>query len=190
MGRVEPGIYPEPTTEPLRPTAPGAQAEADVSRAYAESHEDLFSFLTSATRDRDLAEDILQETFLQLIRETRAGRTPHNVRAWLYRVASNLVISKARRRAVAGRWLTHLVQRDTTEAADAEILRQERHGDLERLLAHVSPDERLGLLLAAHGFSGAEVAIALGRTDGATRTLLCRARLRLRKVIEEEEAVA
>jgi DNA-directed RNA polymerase specialized sigma24 family protein len=83
-----------------------------------------------------------------------------------------------------------LVQRDSGEAADVEILRQERRGDLERLLVHLAPDARVGLLLAAHGFSGAEVAATIGRTDGATRTLLCRARLQLRQMIEAEEGVA
>ena len=182
--------YEEPATEPVRPALPGAKAEAAVIRAYTEWHEDLFGFLTSATRDRELAEDILQETFLQLIRETRAGRTPDNIRPWLYRVASNLVVSRARRRAVAGRWLSHLLQRESGEAADAEMLREERRGDFERLLSHLGPDARVGLLLAAHGFSGAEVAATIGRTGGATRTLLCRARLQLRQLIEAEEGVA
>jgi hypothetical protein len=40
--------YDEPATEPLRPTVPGAQAEADVVQAYGEWHDDLFGFLTSA----------------------------------------------------------------------------------------------------------------------------------------------
>jgi RNA polymerase sigma-70 factor (ECF subfamily) len=182
--------FDEPATEPLRPTVPGAQAEADVVQAYAEWHDDLFGFLTSATRDREIAEDLLQETFLRLVRETQAGRTPDNIRAWLYRVASNLVISRARRRVVAGRWLSHLVQRDSGEGADEEMLRKERRGDLERLLGTLGPDARVGLLLAAHGFSGAEVAATIGRTDGATRVLLYRARLQLRQLIEAEEAVA
>lgn len=179
----------EPATEPLRRSDPRALAEADVIRAYTEWHEELFGFLTSATRDRDVAEDLLQESFLQLIREMRAGRTPDNVRAWLYRVASNLVISRVRRRAVAGRWLSHLVQRESGEAADAAMLREERRGDVERLLNHLRPDARVGLLLAAQGFSGAEVAATIGRSDGATRTLLCRARLQLRQLIEGEEGV-
>lgn len=42
-------------------------------------------------------------------------------------------------------------------------------------------DARTALLLAAHGFSGREVAEALGRTELATRSLICRARLRLRE---------
>jgi RNA polymerase sigma-70 factor (ECF subfamily) len=182
--------YDDPATEPLRPTVPGAHAEAEVARAWSDWHEDLFAFLVSATRDRELAEDLLQESFVRLIREIQAGRTPDNVRAWLFRVASNLVVSKARRRAVAGRWLSSLVQRESGEAADAQILREERRGDLERLLGHLAPDARVGLLLVAHGFSGAEVAATIGRTDGATRTLLCRARLQLRQLIESEEGVA
>jgi RNA polymerase sigma-70 factor, ECF subfamily len=180
----------EPATEPLRRGGPGARAEVDLTRAYAEHHEDLFGFLMSATRDRELAEDLLQEAFLRLLRELQAGRTPENNRAWLFRVASNLVVSKARRREVAGRWLAHLVQRDSGEAADAEMLREERRGDLERLLAQLSPDARVALLLAAHGFSGAEVAATIGRTGGATRTLLCRARLQLRELIEAEGGAA
>jgi RNA polymerase sigma-70 factor (ECF subfamily) len=179
----------EPATEPLRRVNPVAQAEADVLRAYAEWHEALFGFLVSATRDRDVAEDLLQESFLLLVRETRAGRTPDNIRAWLYRVASNLVVSRVRRRAVAGRFLSQLVERESGEAADAEMLREERRGDFERLLAHLRPDARVGLLLAAHGFRGAEVAAAIGRSDGATRTLLCRARLQLRQLLEAEEGV-
>ncbi|HMJ81385.1 MAG TPA: sigma factor-like helix-turn-helix DNA-binding protein, partial [Candidatus Dormibacteraeota bacterium] len=39
---------------------------------------------------------------------------------------------------------------------------------------------RLALLLAAQGQSGREIAAALGRTESATRTILCRARRRLR----------
>jgi len=187
---VEAVPYDKPVTQPPQPTVPGVQAAADVGRVYAEWHEDLFSFLTSATRDRELAEDMLQETFLRLFRETLAGRAPDSIRPWLYRVASNLVVTRARQRAVARRWLSHLVQRESGEAADAEILRQERRGDLERLLGRLSPAARVGLLLAAHGFSGAEVAATIGRTDGATRALLCRARLHLRQLIEAEEGVA
>ncbi|MGI8703886.1 MAG: RNA polymerase sigma factor [Candidatus Limnocylindrales bacterium] len=180
----------EPRLEPLQRSLPGAEWEAAVTEAYATWHEQLFGFLTNATRDREIAEDLLQETFLRLVAEMRAGRAPEEVRPWLYRVASNLVVSRARRRAVAGRWLSHLVVRETSDPADAELLRQERAGDLERILAHLKPEARVGLLLAAHGFSGLEVATALNRSEGSTRVLLCRARLQLRQLIEAEEAQA
>ena len=41
-------------------------------------------------------------------------------------------------------------------------------------------------MLAAHGFSGREIAAALGRSELATRSLICRARIRLRERLESE----
>ena len=42
-------------------------------------------------------------------------------------------------------------------------------------------------MLAAHGFSGREIAATLGRSELATRSLICRARLRLRERLESTE---
>jgi len=46
-------------------------------------------------------------------------------------------------------------------------------------------DDRTALLLSAHGFAGREICAVLGRSDGATRTLLTRARIRLRERVLE-----
>src|SRR5688500_19709847 len=80
---------------------------AAVSMAYRDHHAALFAFLRRATRDEAAAEDLLQETFIRLLTVVREGRPPEQVRAWLYRVASNLVISRGRRSAKALHWFTH-----------------------------------------------------------------------------------
>jgi len=41
-------------------------------------------------------------------------------------------------------------------------------------------DARAALLLSAHGYSGAEIALHIGRSELATRSLICRHRSRLR----------
>ena len=56
------------------------------------------------------------------------------------------------------------------------------------VLADLDPVARTALLLAAEGFSGAEIAAAIGRSESATRTLLCRTRLRVRGRLESPEA--
>jgi DNA-directed RNA polymerase specialized sigma24 family protein len=48
-------------------------------------------------------------------------------------------------------------------------------------------DARVGLLMAAEGYSSDEIAAAIGRTTIATRTYLSRARIRLREVLQERE---
>jgi DNA-directed RNA polymerase specialized sigma24 family protein len=66
-------------------------------------------------------------------------------------------------------------------------LRAEQESELHAALAELPPDGRAALLLAAQGFDGREIAASIGRTEGATRTLLCRSRVRLRLVLEAEE---
>ena len=73
-----------------------------VVSMYEAHHAEVYAFLVRSTRDPSAAEDLLQETFLRLTTEARAGRAPEQVRAWLFRVASNLAISRARRNATAG----------------------------------------------------------------------------------------
>lgn len=60
-------------------------------------------------------------------------------------------------------------------------LRAERTALVRAALEHLPRDARVGLLLAANGFSGREIADAIGRTELATRTLICRARMELRE---------
>jgi RNA polymerase sigma-70 factor (ECF subfamily) len=172
----------------LERARPAARAdEAELSAIYEERRGELHAFLLGMTRDAEVAEDLLQETFLRLIREARAGRMPGEVRPWLYRTAANAAIDRGRRGAVLMRLLPRLLSRDEPTRPEAEALRAERDSELHAALARLAPDRRAALLLAARGFSGAEVAGLLGRTDGATRTLLCRARLELRGLLEATE---
>ena len=173
----------------VRPIPDPTVVEAFVGEAYARFQRELFGFLLRATRDAGAAEDIAQESFLRLCRELQRGAEPPiNVRAWLYRVAGNLAVSRGRHAMVARRWLDRARSEDETfEAPERTALRFERHERLQEVLADLPRDQRVGLLMAAQGFSGHEVALALGRSDVSTRTMLCRARVRLRSVLEGEE---
>ncbi len=64
-------------------------------------------------------------------------------------------------------------------------MRSERHDIVQRALARLPIDDRTRLLLSAHGFAGRDIAEVLGRSEGATRTLLTRARVRLRERVLE-----
>jgi RNA polymerase sigma factor (sigma-70 family) len=162
--------------------------EVELTSIYEERRGELYAFLVGMTRDADVAEDLLQETFLRLVREARAGRMPDEVRPWLYRTAANAAIDRGRRGATLLRLLPRLLDRGDPPRPDAEALRSERAAELHAALAHLAPDRRAALLLAARGFSGREVASLIGRSEDATRTLLCRARLELRGLLDPAEA--
>ena len=158
-----------------------------VLAAYDAHHRELANFVRAIERDRDTADDIVSESFVRLIEEIRRGRTPDQPRAWLYRVAANLAIDRGRRRTVVTRTLGRLVDHRTEPPPDDEVLRGETRREVWAALAHLSTDARTALLLAAHGFSGRDIAEALGRSELATRSLICRARLRLREQLGGSE---
>jgi RNA polymerase sigma factor (sigma-70 family) len=133
-----------------------------------------------STRDPELAEDVTQEAFLRLFIEARAGRMPDNVRAWLYRTSANLIVTRARKAAVARRKAPCLARFDGPAQPDAIALLNEERDELDAVMATLPPAHRIALVMAADGATGEEIADRLGRTHGATRTLLTRARGRLR----------
>lgn len=163
----------------------GARSDELMLAGLYEAHRvELFGFLIRMTRDREAAEDLVQEAFIRLIKEARAGRMPDAVRPWLYRVAANAAISRGRRGAIWTRLMPRLVDRREPGRPESDFLRSELETELHAALADLAPDARAAMLLAAQGFNGQEIAASIGRTEGATRTLLCRSRVKLRLVLE------
>ena len=151
----------------------GGRGDAELIDAYEQHHDAVYGFLRRATRDADIAEDLLQE-FARLLSEYRAGHAPEQVRAWLYRVAANLAISRGRRIQTAGRWLAgqrHVVDADRSASPETTVVRREWSSDVGAALATLPTESRSALLLAAQGYDGREIAAAIGRTEAATRTL-------------------
>jgi RNA polymerase sigma-70 factor (ECF subfamily) len=181
-------ILPDTSEPPIRPVerASTVAAGADYVMAAFEEHRlQLSSFAYGMARDREAAEDLVQESFLRLVRELQAGRTPDNVKAWLFRVCSNLAVSRGRRITVAQRFL-RVARSHDEPAADVEILRREANETLLAGLATLPADARAALLMAAQGFSGREIAESIGRSETATRTMMFRAREKLRIYLVRE----
>ena len=151
-----------------------------AATAYADHADSLRGHLAAYTRDAAAAEDLLHETFIRLLTELAAGRTPRHLRAWLFRVAVNLAASNARHHGVVRRRAPELVRREVVPSPEDELIDREAAGAITGRLAHLPGDVRAALLLSAHGYSGAEIARHIGRSELATRSLICRHRSRLR----------
>lgn len=155
-----------------------------VEAAWTAHHGPLVRRLTALTRDPDVAEDLAQDAFLRLAREVDAGRTPDDPCAWLHRVAGNLAASRGRHLTVVDRRAWELPRPDAPVSPEAIAVETETTAALLAALAGLSPTDRDALILSAQGYRGPEIARALGRTQGATRTLLCRARGKARRRME------
>jgi RNA polymerase sigma factor (sigma-70 family) len=149
----------------------------------------LFSFLVRLSRRRDVAEDLLEETWLRLV--TRAGelRDDSCVGAWLFTVARHLFLSWCRHRALDDWRLSELTPSWPAPAAGETPFEAVARGQTERrleiALAQLSTHDReLLLLVSVEGFTPSEAASALGLAPEALRKRLQRARDRLADAME------
>jgi RNA polymerase sigma factor (sigma-70 family) len=154
--------------------------DAIIETAFAAFNGALVRRLTAITRDPAAAEDLAQEAFVRLVVEIRAGRVPNEMEAWLHRVAYNLAMSRGRRLSVAGRHLVALESDDGVPSPEGLAVASEECGQLRAAISKLGTTDRDALLLSARGYGGAEIARLIGRTDAATRTMLCRARAKVR----------
>jgi RNA polymerase sigma-70 factor, ECF subfamily len=165
--------------------------ESVVVGAFDEHAGRLKSFALRAVRDADVADDLVQEAFLRLVGEVRSGAMPDDPQAWLFRVCGNLIVSRGRRMAVAARMRSFLVDRRQTVSPEEHAVRSDESARITGALAGLPADARVALLMAAAGYSSAEIGRAIGRTENATLSYVCRARIRLRDrlaVAEEERS--
>jgi RNA polymerase sigma-70 factor (ECF subfamily) len=148
----------------------------------------LERYVRSLVRDSDEAADIVQETCVRLLVAARAEGLPDSPGAWMARVAHNIVVSNARRRQTADRKAEHLVRKDEIRSTEDTIVARERDDEVYRALAAARADDREAIVLAANGYRTREIADRIGRTELATRALLCRARGRMRATLAAQEA--
>jgi RNA polymerase sigma-70 factor (ECF subfamily) len=158
---------------------------------YAAYRPRLFSFLLRLSGRRDLAEDLLQETFIKLARSAPSLTDDTNLRAWLFTVARNAFVSHRR-------WAMLDVSRLLAFGADRASLAPRTPDEeteaartvarLERALAELPGSSREVLLLVGvEGMEQEEVAAILGIKYEALRQRLSRARAQLADKIETLE---
>lgn len=187
---MEPSPEPEPAVATIRVVGSRPVIGARTGEAFERLSGELHGFLVRTVRDQESAADLLADAFTRLLLEERQGRWPEQPRAWLYRVASNLAMSRGRHLQVVARVdrvLRGAYHEPREASPDVEVLRRERRGDLDRALDQLATDARTALLLAAQGFDGRAISEAIGRSELATRALMCRSRIRLRELLGEVE---
>lgn len=157
----------------------GQTIDERVTATYAAHAAGLERYVRSMVRDADEAADVCQEAFVRLLLAGRAGNLPDAPAAWLRRVAHNLVVSGHRHRQIGDRILGRLADDEASASLEDHAIRHEENEALVAALGSLATDDRSALILAAQGYRGVEIARHLGRTELASRALLCRARGRL-----------
>lgn len=148
----------------------------------------LFRVAYSVVRNRSEAEDVVQDTFVRVLQQQTRLAGVVEMRAWLVRIAWNLALDRKRRGRVVQmepEFAEGLVGRELP----ADVALQERRR-MERVLSAMDRLPRLEretlLLSAMEELSTREIAAVLGRTESSVRSLLFRARTRLKERLGAE----
>ena len=168
------------------------QGDADAFDAvHLAFNRPVFTFLLRLSRRRDVAEDLLEETWLRFVKHAHRLRADSRLGPWLFTVARNLHVSYQRSRALedsatAGLmtlWPVNPQRSSPFEAAAASELERR----IERALAAMSTAYREVLLLVGvAGLDHADAADVCGVTPETLRQRLHRAREALSKALERD----
>lgn len=150
----------------------------------------LRRYARALLRDREDADDLVQDVLERALVRWHQRRRSASVRAWLFTILHNLAMDRLRQRA----------RRGTAETLDAVPEAQLAHpagqesavarADILTLVAALPEEQRSVLLLiAVEDLSYAEAATVLDVPQGTIMSRLSRARERLRRMMEGESAM-
>lgn len=167
------------------------------------THQDrVYGFAMRMCRNVEDAKDILQETFLGMVRSLREFREESKFSTWLYRIAANACLKK-RRRGVHDPTpeqelsLDDLMPRpdaegrkpeiaDWSDDAERALLRGELSGRMEAAIDKLPKEYKIVLVLRdVEGLSAEETAQAVGLSVAAVKSRLHRARVFVRRELTE-----
>jgi RNA polymerase sigma-70 factor (ECF subfamily) len=144
----------------------------------------LRGYLLSQCRDATLADDLLQDTFMQIHRSRRTYQPGRPVTPWIYAIARHVYLMKRRSAGRRARFEESLAAAARTDAAaSGDALDAIVEGDqVRRALGGVPADQREALLLHhVEGWSFIEIAARLGIRVNAAKTRAFRGMKKMRE---------
>lgn len=149
-------------------------------------HQDMYRYAAWLSRDKAIAEDVVQEALLRAWKSLDALRDDAAAKPWL------LTIVRRENARYFERRRLETVDIDNLTASQAALLAEEPDEDLNDMRAAIyalDDDYREPLVLQVlMGFSTNEIAEQMGLKQGAVLTRLHRARAKLKEVMDNETA--
>ena len=157
----------------------------DIVEVYDALRPSLLAYLVGLGLVRYEAEDVVQDTFLRLIRYLEEHHDEEHLRPWIFRVAHNLTIDQFRsgryRAAESGVEASSLHEVLPYAGLNPEenAIRQEQWRMARQAIARLTPQQRYAVLLRSEGLRYREIGEVLGMGTKRVAELIQRALVRL-----------
>lgn len=150
-------------------------------------YDDVFSYITFLTRDKEWAKDLTQDTFLKALKSLHTLKDTSKVKGWLFSIARNSYLTevKKRKKVVFVELFEELVDVQILTPEQMYLLREKEEwwngicstlNDEEKKIFNLRVDEK---------YSHEEIAEQLGIKPGAVRVKFHRLRIKLINLLEK-----
>jgi RNA polymerase sigma-70 factor (ECF subfamily) len=160
----------------------------------------VFSLIFRMVRDREISEDLSQDTFIKVLNHIDRYRPEFKLSSWLFKIANNVAIDHLRKRqidTVSMDGSPHASSAAEIEATQMEIAAQQETAleeleakeigsAIERAIGSLRPEYRACIMLRhVEGRSYEEIAATLDLPLGTVKTYIHRARHQLREALDD-----
>jgi RNA polymerase sigma factor (sigma-70 family) len=176
------------TTDEMSDDELASAAQADprtFTALYERYFQKVYSYCYIRLVEREAAEDATSETFLKAL----AGLSGYRngiFAAWLFQIAHNVIVDIQRKRRPQTLPKASYLPQPGSSLEEAFIRRSERQG-VQEAVAQLPDEQRTVLQMQCAGWSGIQIAEAMGKSTAAVRMLRWRAVEKLRELIARQE---
>jgi len=162
---------------------------AQFAKIYDEYFETVYAYVAFRVSTRDEAEDVAADVFHKALNNlARFKWTGAPFASWLFRIAANTIVDRAKRAAREVSIDPKQSEPSINSAQQTDLETTERKAQLFRLVDNLPPDQqRVIALRFAEEMSISDIAGELGRTEGAVKQLQFRAVENLRKMMMAQD---
>lgn len=159
---------------------------------YTKYHQDVFQFLFYMVKNREQAEDLVQEVYIRVLKSYKRFEGKSSEKTWLFSIARNVAIDSFRKQKG---WKQRIIEKfdwSTQQVKDDQLipeeiaLQKEEYQYIYQCLDHCTVDQRMVIIMRyIQELSISETAEALGWTESKVKTTQHRALKVLKKEMED-----
>lgn len=159
---------------------------------YSKYHQDVFQFLFYMVKNREQAEDLVQEVYIRVLKSYKRFEGKSSEKTWLFSIARNVAIDSFRKQKG---WKQRIIEKfdwTTQQVKDDQLipeeiaLQKEEYQYIYQCLDHCTVDQRMVIIMRyIQELSISETAEALGWTESKVKTTQHRALKVLKKEMED-----
>ena len=157
----------------------------EIEELYTLYKEDIYRYLLSLTRNPNLSEDLLSETFINAITSIRSFKGQSSIKTWLFSIARNLWLQSIRKNRYILEY-NDLLELYVGETIDDRLVTKEKIARIKKLL--LQKDERTQKIVSMRieGYSFGEIAMEVGIKENSARVIDFRTKRWIKNILEKE----